>query len=139
MMLYKKKDGEEPDLNMTPLIDVVFLLLIFFMVSTTFERDAEIHIELPQASGKVQPSKNFRLEISIDSQGRYFVNQRRIKDNKLNTLKNALKQTMANHKTPKLIISADRKTPHEAVVRAMDAAAQLGLRNLTFAASQPGD
>ena len=137
MMLLKKRDSE-PDLNMTPLIDVVFLLLIFFMVTTTFDRDAELNIELPQASGKVQPTKKFRLEISIDSKGRYFVNQRRVKDNKLQTLKKAISLTLASHKDPKLIISADRKTPHEAVVRAMDASAQLGLRNLTFAASQPG-
>ena len=138
-MMLSRKNKDEPDLNMTPLIDVVFLLLIFFMVSTTFDRDAELQIELPQASGKTTPTKQFRLEVSIDNQGRYFVNQRRIKDNKLETLKRAMKLTLAEHKDPKLIISADRKTPHEAVVKAMDAASQLGLKNLTIAARQSSE
>lgn len=135
-MLLGKKNREEPDLNMTPLIDVVFLLLIFFMVSTSFDRDAELNIELPQASGKTSPTKKFTLEISIDKQGRYFVNKKRVKDEKITTLMSAIELTLGNHKDPKLIISADRKTPHEAVIRAMDAASKMGLKNLTFSARQ---
>ena len=138
-MLLGKKNREEPDLNMTPLIDVVFLLLIFFMVSTSFDRDAELNIELPQASGKTSPTKKFTLEISIDNQGRYFINKKRIKDEKITTLMSAIELTRGNHKEIKLIISADRKTPHEAVIRAMDAASKMGLKNLTFSARQSAE
>jgi len=138
-MILGKKNREEPDLNMTPLIDVVFLLLIFFMVSTSFDRDAELNIELPQASGKTSPTKKFTLEISIDNKGRYFVNKKRIKDEKITTLMSAIELTLGNHKDPKLIISADRKTPHEAVIRAMDAASKMGLKNLTFSARQAAE
>ena len=136
MQLRDNRRDEEPEVNLTPLIDVVFLLLIFFMVSTTFDKEAELNIELPEASGKVTESRQFKVEISIDAQGHYFINNRRVRDEKLATLKRALQDTVASHEQPKLIISADRKTPHEAVIRAMDAARQLGLTHLTFATRQ---
>lgn len=134
-MLRTRRDNE-PELNLTPLIDVVFLLLIFFMVSTTFERESEITLELPEASGKVAESKKKNIEISIDNQGNYFINQRRIKDTDIKTLMQAIKIVRGDEKEPKLIISADKMTPHQSVVRAMDAARQLGLIHLTFATKQ---
>jgi len=134
-MLRTKRD-RDLEVNITPLIDVVFLLLIFFMVSTTFQRESEITIELPESSGEVAESEKKVIEISIDNQGRYFVNQRRIKDTDIKTLKQAITLTRGEVKEPKLIISADKMTPHQAVVRAMDAARQLGLVHLTFATKQ---
>lgn len=134
-MLRTKRD-RDLEVNITPLIDVVFLLLIFFMVSTTFQRESEITIELPESSGEVAESEKKVIEISIDNQGRYFVNQRRIKDSDIKTLKQAITLTRGETKEPKLIISADKMTPHQAVVRAMDAARQLGLVHLTFATKQ---
>ena len=134
-MLRTKRDNDL-ELNITPLIDVVFLLLIFFMVSTTFQRESEITIELPESSGDIAESDKKVIEISIDNQGRYFVNQRRLKDTDIKTLKKAISITRADAKEPKLIISADKMTPHQSVVRAMDAARQLGLVHLTFATKQ---
>ena len=127
---------QEPELNMAPLIDVVFLLLIFFMVSTTFNKQSEISIELPEASGKPLKTDKFVIEVEIDNQGRYFVNQQRVKDNKVATLKRAIRLTQGENKNPQLIISSDRNTPYQSVVTAMDAARQLGLVNLTFATKQ---
>jgi len=138
-MLLRHNRNNEPDLNITPLIDVVFLLLIFFMVSTTFEKESEISIELPDASGKVVKKETFTIEVSIDAEGRYFVNQRRVKDSSIVTLKQAVNLIRADHKDPQYIISADRNTPHQAVVKAMDAARQLGLYRLTFATKQADD
>jgi len=134
-MLRTKRDNDL-ELNITPLIDVVFLLLIFFMVSTTFERESEITIELPESAGEVAESNKNEIEISIDNQGRYFVNQRRLKSSDIKTLKKAISITRGDSKETKLIISADKMTPHQSVVRAMDAARQLGLVNLTFATKQ---
>ena len=139
MMILRHDRRSDPELNITPLIDVVFLLLIFFMVSTTFDKQAELNIELPEASGKITPTDQFKIEIVIDGEGHYYVNKRRIKDERLLTLKRAIEFTLADNKDPKLIISADRKTPHEAVVRAMDAARQLGLTHLTFATRQSSE
>lgn len=133
MNLRPNRRREEPDVNLTPLIDVVFLLLIFFMVSTTFTQESEISIELPQASGETSKEEKRLVEISIDAQGRYFVNQQQLINTQLATLKRAMQQQAGTRKSPKLIISADRRTPHEAVVKAMDAARQLGYVHLTFA------
>jgi len=136
MKFRQNQTEEEPQLNLTPLIDVVFLLLIFFMVSTTFNKQSEISIELPEASGKPLKTDKFVIEIEIDNQGRYFVNQQRVKDSKVTTLKRAIRLTQGTEKTPQLIISSDRNTPYQSVVTAMDAARQLGLVNLTFATKQ---
>ena len=133
MNLRPGRRREEPDVNLTPLIDVVFLLLIFFMVSTTFTQESEISIELPQASGKISKEEKRHIEITIDAQGRYFVNQQQLINTQSATLKRAMQQQAGTQKSPKLIISADRRTPHEAVVKAMDAARQLGYVHLTFA------
>ncbi len=142
-MNFAPKREKELELNLTPLIDVVFLLLIFFMVSTTFNRESEISIELPESSGEEARHEKFVIEISIDGQGRYFINQRKLKDNKLETLKQGIREVRAQQgddKTePKLIISADRDTTHQAVVLAMDAARQLGLVHLTFATKLSSD
>ncbi len=134
-MLRTKRD-KDLEVNITPLIDVVFLLLIFFMVSTTFQRESEITIELPESSGDVAETNKKVIEVSIDNQGRYFVNQRRLKSTDLKTLKKAISITRGDAKEPKLIISADKMTPHQSVVRAMDAARQLGLVHLTFSTKQ---
>ncbi len=142
-MNFAPKREKELELNLTPLIDVVFLLLIFFMVSTTFNRESEISIELPESGGEEAQHEKFVIEISIDGQGRYFINQRKLKDNKLETLKQGIREVRAQQgddKTePKLIISADRNTTHQAVVLAMDAARQLGLVHLTFATRLSND
>lgn len=134
-MLRTKRDNDL-DLNITPLIDVVFLLLIFFMVSTTFQRESEITIELPESSGDAVEKEKIVIEVSIDSQGSYFVNKRRVKNNDIKTLKKAISVTRGDNKEPKLIISADKMTPHQSVIKVMDAARQLGLVNLTFATKQ---
>lgn len=130
---------EDPELNMTPLIDVVFLLLIFFMVSTTFDREAELKIQLPEAAGEERQEPKDPIEITIDAQGRYFVNRQEVVNKKLETLKTALNKVVAGRKDPPLMISADRQTPHESVIRAMDAASQLGLVHITFVTKQAAD
>ncbi len=136
-MNFRITQEEEPQLNLTPLIDVVFLLLIFFMVSTTFDKQAELSIDLPEADGQpVKIEKTFKLEISIDGQGHYFVNQRRLKEDSLKTLKQAIVVTRAKHKKIQVIISSDKNTPYQAFITAMDAAKQLGLEHINLATKQ---
>ena len=136
-MNFKVTKEEEPQLNLTPLIDVVFLLLIFFMVSTTFDKQAEISIDLPEADGQpVKVQKIFKIEISIDGQGHYFVNQRRLKNDSLATLKRAIEVTRASNKKVQVIISSDKNTPYQAFITAMDAAKQLGLEHINLATKQ---
>ncbi len=127
---------EYPELNLIPLIDVVFMLLIFFMVTTTFNRDAGLQIELPTADAEQTEAKADTIEITIDAEGRYYVNQQALINTRLDTLKRAIEQTAGERRDAPFIISADAKTPHQAVVSAMAAAAQLGFVRITFATQQ---
>ena len=133
MNLRPERSDERVDVNLTPLIDVVFLLLIFFMVSTTFDRHAKLKVELPEASAKQTQQQQQSIVLSIDAKGNYFINDRQLVNTRLETLKIALKKTLADEKDVPLILRADAKTPHQAVVRAMDAASQLGLTRLSIA------
>ncbi len=143
-MNLRRRIPEEPDLliDIAPLIDVVFILLIFFMVSTTFDHHAGLEIQLPQASVDSSNTPTQKIEIAIDAKGHYFINGSALINEQLDTLKRALeKLRMESHVAgqPQLpvILQADAQTPHQSVVRAMDAARQAGLTRLNFATSQP--
>ena len=136
-MKFRPHNEEEVEVNLTPLIDVVFLLLIFFMVTTTFDRNAEIKIELPTATNTVQAQKHDKLELLIDGQGRYYVNGREVLNNKPETLFQALSMVLDGmDKVPPLVISADAAVNYQSVVTAMDIAGRLGLTNFSIATTQ---
>ena len=124
---------ENVEVNLTPLIDVVFLLLIFFMVTTTFDRHAKLKVSLPESSAKATQQAKDPLVLSIDAKGNYFINDRQVVNQSLDTLKQALQKIIAEQKDMALVLRADANTPHKAVVRAMDAASQLGLTKLSIA------
>lgn len=132
-MNLRKFDRQEPDVNLTPLIDVVFLLLIFFMVSTTFTRESRISIDLPESSAEPVESEETSIEVTIDDQGRYYVNQQLVVNKKIETLKQAIRLAVGDKENPALIINADAKSTHQAVITAMDAARQLGIVHLSLA------
>ena len=124
---------EDPDVNLTPLIDVVFLLLIFFMVSTTFDKESELSIELPNAEGEVLQKQTLQVEVSIDAKGNYAINSERIINSQIDTLKAAIIKIAGDKRDIPMVISADGQASHQSVVLAMDAARQLGFTKLTFA------
>ena len=130
---FRHHRSESPEVDLTPLIDVVFLLLIFFMVSTTFERDSELSIELPEASVEPDESTQDVIDVAVDAQGRFYVNNVQLANTQSGTLLKALSEAAADRKAPPLVVSADAATPHQAVVVVMDAARQLGFLNLRFA------
>ena len=132
-MNLKPNRQDDVDLNLTPLIDVVFLLLIFFMVSTTFDKQSKLKIQLPEASASATTQAPESVVIGIDAKGHYFINDRQLVNTQLKTLKLALMKTVGKDKKTPLILRADAKAPHQFVVRAMDAAAQLGLTRLSIA------
>jgi len=136
-MNFRKRKAEELDVNMTPLIDVVFLLLIFFMVSTTFDRQSELNIELPQASGEISESKAQEIEIFIDSRGRFSINGDQLMNNQTDTLLRVLRETAGSDKDPRIIINADKNATHQTVMTAMDASRQAGFLHITFSAVKP--
>lgn len=137
-MNLRPRRPDPPEINLAPLIDVVFLLLIFFMVSTTFKDDARIKVQLPEAQGEEVAAEEPRsLEILIDASGVFFVNDRQVVDSKTDTLMKAIAGEVGEELDLPVIIRADARTPHQAVMTAMDAASQLGLIRFSFAATHP--
>ncbi|RLJ17720.1 biopolymer transporter ExbD [bacterium endosymbiont of Escarpia laminata] len=125
------------EVDITPLIDVVFLLLIFFMVSTTFDRETQIKVELPEAAGEEAQTTADMLDITIDASGTFYVNQQEVINTEIETLKKAIIKAAGGKKDLPVIINADAKTPHQSVMTVMDAASQLGFLHMTFAAHKP--
>ncbi|MFP4131518.1 ExbD/TolR family protein [Thiohalospira sp.] len=137
MNLRPQRRREEPDINLTPLIDVVFLLLIFFMVSTSFQRDTQIPLRLPEAESETMETDATVVEVGIDGEGRYFVNRDALVNDQRSTIRRAIEKAAGEADSPQIIISADRSTSHEAVVRAMDAARHAGYNRITLATRRP--
>ena len=132
-MNLKPDRRDDIELNLTPLIDVVFLLLIFFMVSTTFDKQSQLKITLPEATASAEQAADNAVVIGIDAKGRYFINDRQLVNTQAKTLRLALIKIVADNKDVSLVIRADAKTPHASVVRAMDVAAQLNLTQMSIA------
>ena len=138
----RKRGRHEANVELTPLIDVVFLLLIFFMVSTTFVRETELKINLPQADGAVQEVPIDAVEITIDRAGDYAVNNRLLVNSDKRTLVKALQDILKTEFSPgqalpPVVITADALAAHQAVVRAMDAAGTVGLSRVSITTQQP--
>jgi biopolymer transport protein ExbD len=121
---------------MTPLIDVVFLLLIFFMVSTTFDTTSQLKINLPEASEQQTSMPPQKLNLLIDAKGNFFINSRELTNRKSATLKAALQRTMAGSKLP-IVIQSDADSPVQSLVTAMDVVGQLGLTQVSIATTRP--
>ena len=143
-MKFSRSFQEEVTINLTPLIDIVFLLLIFFMVSTTFSKESQLRIRLPDASPDSEVEQRpSRLVVAITKSGDYSIRgpNESTGHHLLSRERSVLAEAMAKgaQGTDELVvvIRADRKTPHEAVVRVMDVARKLGLVRIPFAAQQP--
>ena len=124
----------EPEVNMTSLIDVVLLLLVFFMVSTSFVKQSQISIRLPEAdSSAIVEEAADQLDIMITEQGTFLINGRELINNRPETIRNALQKLSAGNTRMPLTISADGNTPHQYVVTAMDVAGKLGFVKINIA------
>ena len=124
----------EPEVNLTSLIDVVLLLLIFFMVSTSFVKQSQISIRLPEAqTANIVEEVPEQLDIMITEQGTYLVNGRELINNRPETIRNALQKISGGNSTLPLTISADANARHQYVVTAMDVAGRLGFVHISIA------
>ncbi|MDX9875650.1 MAG: biopolymer transporter ExbD [Spongiibacteraceae bacterium] len=136
-MKFRRQKAAPVDLNITPLIDMVFLLLIFFMVSTTFTKESRLGLDLPEANGEPASALAQQVEVIVSANGNYVVNERPLINNQLATLKAALQEVAAGDLSQPLVITADATAEHQAVVRAMDAAGQVGFVHLSLTTRQP--
>jgi biopolymer transport protein ExbD len=137
-MNFRKKPRKQVEVSLTPMIDVVFLLLIFFMVTTSFNRETELNIMLPKAQGSEKKVQKKVVLLTIDADGLYYVDNHQVINQQPGTLRKALKEATGDKQNLPLIISADAKTTHQAVINALDIAQQIGLTHITFAAKNTG-
>ena len=133
--------GHAPDefeINVIPLIDVMLTLLMFFVLTTTFVHQTRMRVSLPEASAKPVAIAGQELVVLIDREGRYFVGPNEVLNPGLESLKDALLQVAGDKRDARVTLRADGRTPHQAVVTAMDAIGQLGFVNLTIATVPAG-
>jgi len=136
MNFYHRQTEEEVNINLTPLIDVVFLLLIFFMVSTTFDTTSQLEIKLPEASENPAPEPPRQLHLMIDADGSFFVNARELTGTNSATLRAALLRALEGRRLP-IVIQSDADSPVQSLVTAMDVVGQLGLKQVSIATTRP--
>lgn len=140
MNFRKGRGREEPEINLIPFIDVLLVILIFLMVTTTYSRFTELQITLPTADAEKAQDKPSQIEIGIDAQGRYKINNEAVAFLDTNTLAEDLRQAAAkldSGKTgsePVVIINADRAATHQSVIDVLEAARIAGLAKISFAA-----
>ena len=133
-MRLRASSPEDPEISLTSLIDVVFLLLIFFMVSTTFERHAMLKVDLPEAENvEIQHDQPITFELVIDSNGQFYLNDRQLVDGRPATIRAAFYEAAGEERDIPVVLRADAQTPHHFVVTAMDVTAQLGFKRLSIA------
>ena len=135
-MNFRPFPEEEPEINLIPLIDVLLMALIFLIVTTSFSNEAQLRIRLPEASAETKENLP-SVRVTIDAKGQYYIGDQQLLNATPELLRNTLARAAAGIKDPLIIINADGKTPHEAVVRVMDTARRLGFTHLTFATQQP--
>jgi len=140
MQLRVSSKSDDPEISLTSLIDVVFLLLIFFMVSPTFEHQAVLKVDLPEAKNVSAPEDQPNsFELVIDAKGQFYLNDRQLLDGKRSTLEAAFIEAAGDDRSIPVILRADAETPHHFVVTAMDVTAQLGFKRLSIATEQMTD
>jgi len=128
---------DEPEINLIPLIDVLLVILIFLMVTTTYARFAELQINLPQAQGDTAKEEPAQINVVVGSEGGYQVNDAAVPGKDVEALGSALARAAEGSKEPVVVISADAQASHQSVIRVMDAARRVGLARVTFVTQTP--
>jgi biopolymer transport protein ExbD len=136
-MRFHEKNREEIGIDLTPFIDVVFMLLLFFVVSTSFFKGAtQLGVKLPKANLHDPIKDNNTLEIGVDADGAYYINGVSIKSSDAKKLKSVLASKLEQNKSLAIILAGDKKAPHQAVVSALEAASQLGVAQVRIIAQK---
>ncbi len=133
MNLRRSVHRDEPEINFIPLIDVLLVILIFLMVTTTYQRVAELSITLPEADADPAKQRPREINIGIDAQGRYVIDRTVFNFTSVQALADMLRQSAGDVKDPVVIINADANATHQSVIHVMEAARAAGLVHITFA------
>ncbi len=136
-MNFPRRTLVDPEINLTPLIDVVFLLLIFFMVSTTFTRDTRLTVNLPEADANSSESLPDQIEVTVSEAGRFSVNGEVLSNSQASILGDAILQAAQSDRSRPVLLVADAEATHQSVVTAMDAIGRAGFSRLSIATRPP--
>ena len=128
---YRKDD--EPEINLIPLIDVVLCLVIFFVITATFDTRSVLKLELPRADGQPASEQPKALSVLVNAEGRYFIDDREALRTDVDSLKQTISEVAGDNRDRGVLLRADGRTPHQAVVTALDALGQLGFRHIAIA------
>jgi biopolymer transport protein ExbD len=132
-MNFQRGRGREPlEINLVPLIDVMMVIIIFLMITTTYSRYTELAINLPSAEAEKQPQRANEVSVLVNAQGQYVVNRRAVVYRSVEQLSEELRRAAGGAKEPMVVISADANATHQAVIRVMEAARRAGLSQITF-------
>ena len=137
MNLRGLRDRDDPEINFIPLIDVLLVILIFLMVTTTYQRVAELQITLPEADADAAKQRPKEVNVGIDAQGRYVIDKNVFTFTNVGALGEMLRKAAGDTKDPVVIINADANATHQSVIHVMEAARQVGLVHITFATQSP--
>ena len=132
MRIRDQRAYDEPAIDLVPLIDVILVLIIFFVITTTFDVRSTLQLQLPVASAQAPPP-NRAVDILVNADGRYFVGEREVLRTDIEALKAAIAETAGDDRDQAVMLRADARTPYQAVVTAQDALAQLGFRRIAIA------
>lgn len=130
---------DDPDINLIPLIDVLLVILIFLMVTTTYARFAELQINLPESQGDTAKEVPAQINVNVDAAGNYRMNDVAVAFSGVDSLKAALLKAAGDDKDPVVVISADARATHQSVIHIMDAARRAGFNRVTFVTRSQGD
>ena len=132
MNFQRGKEKEQPEINLVPLIDVMMVILIFLMISTTYNKYTELQINLPSAQAERQPDRPNEITVLVNAQGQYVVNKSAVPFRSVEQLADELRKAGAGQKEPVVVITADAAATHQSVIRVMEASRLAGLSQITF-------
>ncbi len=134
----RSANREDPEMNMVPMIDVMMVIIIFLMLTTTYSKFAELQINLPRADAEKQQERSNEIVVAVTAQGQYQINRRALSFTSMAALVDEMRRAGEGMKEPVVLINADNNATHQAVVRLMDAARQAGYGQVAFAVEQGG-
>ena len=133
MRIRDHRADDEPEINLVPMIDVILCLIIFFVVTTTFDSRSVLKLQLPQATGEPADAQAKTLSVLVNADGRYFIDDREALRTDVESLKQTLRDVAGDDRARPVLLRADARTPHQAVVTALDALGQLGFSRVSIA------
>jgi biopolymer transport protein ExbD len=137
-MNFRRPPQEEPEINLIPFIDVLLVVLIFLMLSTTYSKFTELQINLPSADAEAMKERPAEILVAVAADGRFTVDGQPVDGRSVELLASALRNAAGDRKDPIVVISADATAAHQSVVNVLDSARRVGLVHISFAAEAPG-